>query len=102
MPFTVDFNTVSTAGLDISMTLPTMATAALGAVPPADMGRASGVNNTVQRFGGAFGVAIATAVFAARWHLGSPAGMVAGYRPAIAAEAGLSLLGALAAAAVSR
>src|SRR5712692_5181261 len=53
------------AGVGISMALPATPAAALGAVPPADMGRASGVNNTLQRFGGALGVAIATAVFTA-------------------------------------
>jgi EmrB/QacA subfamily drug resistance transporter len=90
------------AGVGISMTLPTVATAALGAVPPADIGRASGVNNTLQRFGGAFGVAIVTAVFTAYGHLGSPASVVSGYRPALAVSAGLSLLGAVAATAVGR
>src|SRR5215471_10075414 len=90
------------AGVGISMTLPTVATAALGAVPPEDIGKASGVNNTVQRFGGAFGVAIVTAVFASYGHLCSPASVVSGYRPALAVSAGLSLAGAVAAVAVGR
>jgi len=90
------------AGVGISMTLPTVATAALGAVPAADIGKASGVNNTMQRFGGAFGVAIATAAFASYGHLGSPASVVSGYRPALAVSAGLSLAGAVAAMAVGR
>jgi len=46
------------AGVGISMAIPTTPTAALGAVPPADMGTASGVQNTLQRFGAVFGVAI--------------------------------------------
>jgi len=33
------------------------ATAALSAVPPADIGKASGVNSTLQRFGSVFAVA---------------------------------------------
>ena len=90
------------AGVGVSMALPTVAAAALSSVPPPDMGRASGVNNTLQRFGGAFGVAIATAVFAAHGHLGSPASVVSGYRPALAVAAGLSLAGAIAAVAVGR
>jgi EmrB/QacA subfamily drug resistance transporter len=90
------------AGAGISMALPATAAAALGAVPAADIGRASGVNNTLQRFGGAFGVAIATAVFAAYGHLGSPASIVSGYRPSMAVAAGLSLLGARAATAAGR
>jgi EmrB/QacA subfamily drug resistance transporter len=90
------------AGVGVSMTLPTVATAALGAVPPADIGKASGVNNTLQRFGGAFAVAAVTAVFASYGHLGSPASVVSGYRPALAVSAGLSLIGAMAALAVGR
>jgi EmrB/QacA subfamily drug resistance transporter len=86
------------AGVGISMAIPTTPAAALGAVMPADLGKASGTNNTLQRFGGAFGIAIATAVFSANGHLGSPASYDAGFRPALAVAAMLSLLGALAAA----
>jgi EmrB/QacA subfamily drug resistance transporter len=89
------------AGIGISMAIPTTPTAALGAVPPADIGTASGVLNTMQRFGPVFGVAIAAAVFSASGHLGSASGVVAGVRPALATSAGLSLLGALSALAVS-
>jgi EmrB/QacA subfamily drug resistance transporter len=90
------------AGVGISMALPATPTAALGAVAAADIGRASGVNNTLQRFGGAFGITAVTAVFTAYGHLGSPAGVISGYRPALALSAALSLLGALAAIAVGR
>ncbi|MBV9092439.1 MAG: DHA2 family efflux MFS transporter permease subunit [Streptosporangiaceae bacterium] len=90
------------AGVGISMSIPTVASAALGAVPPARIGTASGVNNTMQRFGGAFGVAVVTAVFTAHGSLASAAGVVAGYRPALAISALLSLAGSAAAAAVGR
>jgi EmrB/QacA subfamily drug resistance transporter len=90
------------AGAGISMAIPTTPTAALGAVPPADMGTASGVQNTLQRFGAVFGVAIVTAVFSASGHLGSAAGVISGVRPALATSAGLSLVGAIAALAVGR
>jgi EmrB/QacA subfamily drug resistance transporter len=90
------------AGVGISMALPTAPAAVLGAVTPADLGRASGVSTTFQRFGGAFGIAIAAAVFAAFGRLGPPAAMVAGYRPALAVSAGLSLLGSVTALAVRR
>jgi EmrB/QacA subfamily drug resistance transporter len=90
------------AGVGISMAIPTTPTAALGAVPPADMGTASGVQNTLQRFGAVFGVAIVSAIFSASGHLGSAAGVISGVRPALAASAGLSLLGALTALAVGR
>ena len=85
------------AGVGISMAMPTVPTAALSAVPPADIGKASGVQNTLQRFGAVFGVAIVAAVFSANGHLGSPASVISGFRPALAAAAGLSVIGALAA-----
>jgi EmrB/QacA subfamily drug resistance transporter len=88
------------AGVGISMAIPTTPTAALGAVPPGDIGTASGVLNTLQRFGTVFGVVIVAAVFSASGHLGSATGVVAGVRPALAASAGFSLLGALSALAV--
>jgi EmrB/QacA subfamily drug resistance transporter len=88
------------AGVGISMAIPASTAAALGAARPEDTGSASGVYNTLQRFGGAFGIAVATAVFSAHGHLGSAAGMTAGYRPALAVAAALSLAGALIAVAV--
>jgi EmrB/QacA subfamily drug resistance transporter len=90
------------AGLGIALALPAAAVAALGAVPPADLGTASGVNNTLQRFGGVFAVAAVSAVFAANGHLGSPAAVTTGFRPALAVSAGMSLLGAVTALAVRR
>jgi Major Facilitator Superfamily len=89
------------AGVGVSMALPTTATAALSAVAPADMGKAAGANGTLQRFGGAFGIAATTAVFAANGQLGTPASFIAGFRPALALAAGLSLLGVVSALAVS-
>jgi EmrB/QacA subfamily drug resistance transporter len=83
------------AGVGISMAVPTVPTTALGTVPPADMGKASGVQNTLQRFGSVFGVAIVAAVFSANGHLGSPATLISGFRPALAAAAGMSVVGAL-------
>jgi EmrB/QacA subfamily drug resistance transporter len=90
------------AGVGVSMTLPTAPTAVLGAVPASDVGRASGVSNTMQRFGGAFGVAVVTAVFAAHGHFGSAASFTSGYRPAMVVSALISLAGAVAAVAVGR
>jgi len=88
------------AGVGISMALPATPTTALSAVPPADLGKASGVQNTLQRFGAVFGVAIITAVFSAAGHLGSAVSVIPGVRPALATSAGLSLVGALTALAV--
>lgn len=82
------------AGVGISMALPCALAAALSAVGPADLGKASGANSTLQRLGGAFGVAIVTAVFSAHGHLGSAAAFTNGFRPALAVAALISLLGA--------
>jgi MFS family permease len=90
------------AGVGVSMAIPTAPTAVLGAVGSADVGRASGVSNTMQRFGAAFGIALVTAVFAANGHFGSVASFTAGYRPAMFVSAGISLLGAAAAVAIGR
>ena len=89
------------AGVGVSMALPTVPTAVLGAVQPAEMGKASGINTMMQRFGAVFAIAIATSVFAAYGHLGSPVSVTSGFRPALAVAAGLSLLGALAALAIT-
>jgi len=89
------------AGIGISMAIPTAAAAALGAVPPDQIGRASGVNSTLQRFGAVFGVAVVTTVFTTSGRIATPATFTDGLRPALAVAAILSLLGALAAASVA-
>jgi EmrB/QacA subfamily drug resistance transporter len=88
------------AGIGISMALPTVPTAVLSAVTPSEMGKASGISNMMQRFGAVFAIAIASSVFAAHGHIGSPASVTDGFRPALAVSAALSLLGALTALAV--
>ncbi|HEX6348959.1 MAG TPA: DHA2 family efflux MFS transporter permease subunit [Candidatus Dormibacteraeota bacterium] len=88
------------AGVGVSMALPLAPTAALSAVHPTDLGKASGVTNTLQRLGGVFAVALVSAVFGAGTHLDSAATVSAALRPALEVSAGLSLLGGLAALAV--
>jgi MFS family permease len=89
------------AGVGVSMAIPTASTAMISAVLPADIGKAAGVNSTLQRFGAVFGIAVVTAIFAANGHLGSPASFDAGFRPALAVAAGFSVLGAATALAVA-
>ncbi len=89
------------AGVGVSMALPTTATAMVSAVAVADMGKAAGVNSTLQRFGSVFGIALASAVFAANGHLGTATGFVAGFQPALAVAAGFSLIGAVTAVGVA-
>jgi len=92
---------LSIAGIGISMAMPIASTAVLSAVAPHDMGKASGVNSTLQRFGAAFAIAIAAAVFTAYGHLGTPLSFTAGFRPALGVVAALSVLGGITAIAVS-
>jgi EmrB/QacA subfamily drug resistance transporter len=84
-------------GIGVAMVLPVAPTAALSSVEYEDMGKASGVNSTLQRFGGTLGVAVATSVFAAFGSLGSPNAFIAGFRPSFAMVGGLALVGGLAA-----
>jgi EmrB/QacA subfamily drug resistance transporter len=90
------------AGVGASMALPTVAAAAIGSVPPAQIGTASGVSNTLQRTGGAIGIAVVGTVFASYGHFGSTDSFVAGFRPAIVVAACLSLAGAAVAMAIPR
>jgi len=84
------------AGVGISMTLPTIPAAVLGAVEDDATGMASGVNNMTQRLGAVFGIAVGVAVFSAHGGLSDAAAVTDGFRPAMAvAAAGFALIGAL-------
>jgi EmrB/QacA subfamily drug resistance transporter len=83
------------AGVGVSLALPTLPTAGLGAVPRADVGRASGVVNTMQRLGAATGVAVVTVAFDAHGSLADPAAVTSGYHAAILTSAVLSALAAV-------
>ena len=89
------------AGIGISMAIPTVTTAAISTVSPRDIGKASGVQNTLTRFGSVFAVAVASAVFAGNGHIGSPESFATGFRPALVVVAGLSALGGVSALAVN-
>jgi EmrB/QacA subfamily drug resistance transporter len=89
------------SGIGISMALPTVPTAVLNAVAPREMGKASGINYMAQRLGGVFAIAISTAVFTANGHLGTPASVTDGFKPAFAACAGFALLATVSAVAIT-
>ena len=83
------------AGVGVSMALPIAPTVVVSAVKPYEMGKASGVNSTMQRFGAAFAIAIGAAVFASNGHIGTPSSFVSGFQPALIVVGSLSLLGAI-------
>ncbi len=85
------------AGCGASMAIPAGQNAVMNAVPRDAIGKASGVYNTARQLGGAFGIAILAAVFAARGGYASAGDFRAGVGPAFGVGAGLSALGAIAA-----
>ena len=66
------------AGVGISMAIACVAAAGLNALPPALLGKASGLMNTMQQFGAVVGIAVATVVFDAGGSLASPASVTNG------------------------
>ncbi|MFD7160526.1 DHA2 family efflux MFS transporter permease subunit [Kribbella sp. NPDC059898] len=84
-----------TAGVGVSLALPSLPAAALNVAPPEALGQAAGVVNTLQRLGTIIAVATGTAVFDANGALTTPETTTAGYQPALLLSAGLSTLGAL-------
>jgi EmrB/QacA subfamily drug resistance transporter len=89
------------AGIGISMALPTVPTAVLSAVSPEEMGKASGINYMAQRFGAVFAIAIGSAVFSTYGHLGTPASVTAGFKPALWACAAFAVLAAVSAVGIT-
>src|SRR5260370_25773127 len=79
------------AGVGISMAIPTMPLAVMGAVAPRDMGTASGVFNMLQRFGGVVAVAVAPAAFVSNRHLRTAVSFDNWFRPPLLLPGGLSV-----------
>ncbi|MCX4096193.1 DHA2 family efflux MFS transporter permease subunit [Nocardia sp. alder85J] len=90
------------AGVGVSVAMPAAQSAVLGAVAPQAIGTASGLYNTGRQLGGALGIAVVSAVFAANGSYASPAAVTDGFRAAIAVSAALSAAGALAGLAARR
>jgi EmrB/QacA subfamily drug resistance transporter len=84
------------AGCGASLSLPATQNAVINAVKEGDIGKASGAFSMFRQLGGAFGVAILAAVFAATGSLGSAQAFSSGFASALFVAAALSLLGALA------
>jgi hypothetical protein len=82
----------------VSLAMPAAQNAVLSAVSPTEIGKASGVFNTLRYFGGVFGVAILVAAFSMAGSFHSADAFVAGFAPAMSVAAILSLIGAFAGA----
>jgi tRNA G26 N,N-dimethylase Trm1 len=82
-------------GAGVSAAMPAAQNAAIGAVRRDEIGTASGVYNAMRQVGGSFGVAIASAVFAAAGSFASPAAVSHGVRAALLVTAAIAAAGAL-------
>jgi EmrB/QacA subfamily drug resistance transporter len=80
-------------GAGASMVIPASQSAVVAAAPPDAAGAASGTFNTVRQLGGAFGVAISSAVFAATGAFEPAARFTDGFVAATAAVTALPLAG---------
>ena len=85
------------AGAGFALAVPIVQKAALGAVAPADIGKASGTLSMLRQLGGAFGVALCVAVFGRFGDRTTPQAFCDGFAAASSVAAMLSLAGALAA-----
>ncbi|MEO8024564.1 MFS transporter [Polaromonas sp.] len=85
---------LAVAGGGISMAMPAVQSAVLGAVEPPDMGKAAGLFNTLRQLGGVFGVALVVAVFTRVGGYASPQQFGAGFTAVLMVTAALSLAGA--------
>lgn len=79
-----------TIGVGIGLVLPNVAALAMGSVPAADIGKASGTLATARQIGSVFGVAVAVAIFEA----------TGSYTAGLVIAGGAALIGALAAASI--
>jgi EmrB/QacA subfamily drug resistance transporter len=84
------------AGAGIAIAFPTVTTAVMRSVGPAEVGIASGVSNTFRQVGAVFGVAIVAAIFAGNGSYRTPSEFVDGLGPAFIALGVLCAAGAVA------
>jgi MFS family permease len=83
-------------GAGLALAMPAVTRSVTSIVPPGDIGTASGAFTTMRQLGGAFGVAVLGAVFAATGGYSTPAAFSRGFAAAFAVAAGLALAGAAA------
>ncbi|MBV8835643.1 MAG: MFS transporter [Alphaproteobacteria bacterium] len=84
------------AGAGVSMAMPAAQHAVLGAVAPAEIGKASGTFNMLRFLGGVFGVTVLATLFTAHGGYGSAAAVSNGFTVAMGLAALLSFAGAIA------
>ena len=88
------------SGAGFALASPATQSAVLTSIALEHVGKASGALSMIRQLGGAFGLAIQVAVFAAAGSYATTLTFIAGVRPALGACAALALLGATAGAAL--
>jgi hypothetical protein len=89
-------------GVGFALAIPAVTRSVTSTVPLADIGTASAVFTTMRQLGGAFGVAILGAAFAATGGYATPAAFSNGFTTAFAVAAGFALAGTAAGAFLPR
>jgi MFS family permease len=88
---------MSLIGIGFAIAIPAVTRAVTSTTPPADIGKASGAYSTMRQLGGAFGIAIGGAAFAATGGYASRQEFSNGFVTAFAVAAGMAVAGVLAA-----
>jgi EmrB/QacA subfamily drug resistance transporter len=88
------------AGVGISMTFPAAQNSVVGSVPAEAIGKAAGANSTMRELGGVLGIAVGVAAFAGAGGYASASLFADGFVAAMGVASGLSLLAAMAGAAL--
>jgi len=84
------------AGAGVSIAMPAAQNTVMNAVAPNEVGKASGIFNSMRFLGGAFGIAILVAIFVGAGSVGSTQAFSEGFAVVIGVSAVLSLMGAVA------
>jgi EmrB/QacA subfamily drug resistance transporter len=84
-------------GVGLALSIPAATRSVTSTVQPADIGTASAAFSTMRQLGGAFGVAVLGAAFAATGGYATPAAFSRGFSTALVVATGLALAGTVAA-----
>jgi EmrB/QacA subfamily drug resistance transporter len=87
---------MTVSGVGLAIGIPAVTRSVTSTVPPADLGKASGAYATMRQLGGAFGVAILAATFAATGGYASPRDFSNGFAAAFAVAAVITFAGVIA------
>jgi MFS family permease len=91
VPYLAMAGPILLSGAGLGVAIPAITRSAVSLVAPPDLAKASGIFSTLRQLGGAFGVAIGGAVFAATGGYGSATLYADGYRPAMLVASVLAL-----------